>query len=89
MRPVISPRPGAGSASRESDQIDALAIARAVVKDGVDAFPVAYLDEQAMEIRLLLDHRPDLVAERTRTANRLRWHLVILCPDGQTRSGSS
>jgi hypothetical protein len=28
---------------------------------------VAYLDEQAMKIRLLLDHRDDIVAERTRT----------------------
>jgi transposase len=34
-----------------------------------------------MEIRLLLDHRNDLVAERTRTINRLRWHLVTLCPE--------
>ena len=45
----------------KSDQIDSLAIARAVVKDGVEQFPVAYLDEQAMEIRLLFDHRNDLV----------------------------
>src|SRR6059036_3873990 len=44
----------------KSDQIDALAIAHAVVKDGVDEFPVAYLDEQAMEVRLLSDHRQDL-----------------------------
>jgi transposase len=65
----------------KSDQIDALAIARAVVKDGVDEFPVAYLDEQAMEIRLLLDHRHDLVAERTRIANWLRWHLLALSPE--------
>ena len=41
----------------KSDEIDALAVARAVVKDGVEQFPVAYLNEQAMEIRLLLDHR--------------------------------
>jgi transposase len=34
-----------------------------------------------MEIRLLLDHRNDLVAERTRTINRLRWHLLQLCPE--------
>ena len=34
-----------------------------------------------MEIRLLLDHRNDLVAERTRTINRLRWHLLELCPE--------
>jgi transposase len=65
----------------KSDQIDALAVARAVVKDGVEQFPVAYLNEQAMEIRLLLDHRQDLVAERTRIVNRLRWHLLELCPE--------
>ena len=45
---------------------------------GVDRFPAAFLDERAMEIRLLLDHREDLVAERTRDQNRLRWHLVDL-----------
>jgi transposase len=65
----------------KSDQIDALAVARAVVKDGIEQFPVAYLNEQAMEIRLLLDHRHDLVVERTRTINRLRWHLLELCPE--------
>jgi transposase len=65
----------------KSDQIDALAIARAVVGDGIEQFPAAHLDERAMEIRLLLDHRNDLVAERTRTVNRLRWHLLELCPE--------
>lgn len=50
----------------KSDEIDAQAIARAVVKDGVDAFATAHLDEDAMQIRLLSDHRSDLVAERTR-----------------------
>jgi transposase len=65
----------------KSDEIDALAVARAVVKDGVGRFPVAYLDERSMEIRLLLDHREDLVRERTRTQNRLRWHLLELSPE--------
>ena len=65
----------------KSDEIDALALARAVVKDGVEQFPVAYLNEQAMEIRLLLDHRQDLIAERTRAVNRQRWHLLELCPE--------
>lgn len=65
----------------KSDQIDAVAVARAVVKDGVERFPAAYLNEQAMEIRLLSDHRDDLVAERTRMENRLRWHLLALCPE--------
>jgi transposase len=65
----------------KSDQIDALAIARVVVKDGVERFPSAYLDERAMEIRLLADHRDDLVRERTRLQNRLRWHLLELSPE--------
>ena len=65
----------------KSDQIDARAVARAVLKEGVERFPVAYLDERALEIRLLGDHRSDLVAERTRQINRLRWHLVDLCPE--------
>ena len=65
----------------KSEEIDALAVARAVVKDGVERFPGAYLNEQAMEIRLLVEHRNDLVAERTRTVNRLRWHLLELRPE--------
>src|SRR5918994_7769594 len=65
----------------KSDEIDALAVARAVVKDGPESFPAAYLDEEAMEIRLLSDHRKDLVRERTGVQNRLRWHLLELCPE--------
>ncbi|HEU4728943.1 MAG TPA: IS110 family transposase [Kofleriaceae bacterium] len=71
----------------KSDPIDAQAVARAVVKDGVDRFPVAYLDERAMEIRLLFDHRDSLVRERTRTQNRLRWHLLALCPELEAKLG--
>jgi len=41
----------------------------------------AFLDEQAVEIRLLCDHREILVGERTRLINRLRWNLMILDPD--------
>jgi transposase len=65
----------------KSDRIDALAVARAVLREGIERFPVAFLDERAMQIRLIADHRDDLVAERTRAQNRLRWHLVELCPD--------
>ena len=65
----------------KSDEIDALAVARAVVKDGVEQFPVAYLNEQAMEIRLIDDHRQHLISERTRTVSRLRSHLLQLCPE--------
>jgi transposase len=71
----------------KSDQIDAVAIARAVVKDGAEQFPVAYLDERAMKIRLLSDHRAQLVAERTRVINRLRWHLLVLIPELERQLG--
>jgi transposase len=64
----------------KSDRIDALAVAHAVLREGIERFPVAFLDERAMQIRLISDHRDDLVAERTRAQNRLRWHLVELCP---------
>lgn len=65
----------------KSDQIDARAVARAVLREGVERFPAAFLDERALEVRLLADHRSDMVAERTRQIARLRWHLVDLCPD--------
>jgi transposase len=65
----------------KSDQIDARAIARAVLREGIERFPAAFLDEEAAEIRLLCDHRDSLVHERTRLINRLRINLVILDPE--------
>ena len=62
----------------KSDVIDARAVGRAVLERGVDAFAAAFLDQRALEIRLLNDHRADLVAERTQLQSRLRWHLVEL-----------
>ena len=63
----------------KSDPIDALAVARAALRE--PDLPVARLDGPAREVRLLVDHREDLVAERTRQINRLRWHLHELDPD--------
>jgi transposase len=74
---------GARKSSRErgkSDSIDARAIARAALKEGIETLPTAHLDERALEIRLLLDHRDNLVAERSRDQSRLRWHLHDLWP---------
>ena len=42
--------------------------------------PAAHLDGPSREVRLLVDHREDLLAERTRIINRLRWHLHELDP---------
>jgi transposase len=62
----------------KSDPIDALAVARAALRE--PDLPTAQLDGPARDVRLLVDHREDLVAERTRVINRLRWHLHELDP---------
>lgn len=62
----------------KSDPIDALAVARAALRE--PDLPVAQLDGPARELRLLVDHREDLVADRTAHINRLRWHLHELDP---------
>ena len=62
----------------KSDPIDALAVARAALRE--PGLPTAHLDASSREIRLLVDHRVDLVAERTRCMNRLRWHLHEIDP---------
>ncbi len=64
----------------KSNAIDALAVARAAVREGVQTLPTAWLDERALELRLLVDHRDYLVAARTRDQARLRWHLHDLDP---------
>jgi transposase len=62
----------------KSDPIDALAVARAALRE--PGLPTAYLDEASRELRLLVDHREDLIADRTRHINRLRWHLHDIDP---------
>jgi transposase len=63
----------------KSDPIDALAVARAALRE--DDLPTAHLDGPDRDLRLLVDHREDLIAERTRAVNRLRWHLHELDPE--------
>ena len=65
----------------KSHPIDAAAVARAALREGVESPPGAHLDEDALELRLLLDHREDLVGESTRIQNRLLWHLHDLDPE--------
>jgi transposase len=70
----------------KSDPIDALAVARAALRE--PGLPVARLDGPERELRLLVDHREDLVAERTRAICRLRWHLHELGPAWDPRPRS-
>jgi transposase len=79
----VSPRlmAGARRSGRErgkSDPIDALAVARAALRE--PDLPVARLEGPEREVRLLVDHREDLVRTRTEIENRLRWHLHELLP---------
>jgi transposase len=70
----------------KSDPIDALAVARVVLRE--PDLPVAHLDGPERDLRLLVDHREDLVGERTRAQNRLRWHLHELCPGQAPAAGA-
>ncbi len=73
------PERRAGRTRGKSDPIDALAIARAALREPDLSRPRP--DERIyQEIKLLVDHRDDLVDQRRRTQQRLRWHLHQLDP---------
>ena len=62
----------------KSDPIDALAVARAFLRE--PDLPIASHDEVSRELKLLVDRREDLVAQRTSTINRLLWRVHELDP---------
>jgi transposase len=73
------PERRAGRTRGKSDPIDALAIARAALREPNLSRPRP--DERVYrELKLLVDHRDDLVDQRRRTQQRLRWHLHQLDP---------
>ena len=73
------PERRAGRTRGKSDPIDALAIARAALREPNLSRPRS--DERVYrELKLLVDHRDDLVDQRRRTQQRLRWHLHQLDP---------
>ncbi|MDP8909740.1 MAG: IS110 family transposase [Chloroflexota bacterium] len=75
---------GARNSARErgkSDTIDAVSIARAALREGLDALPIASLAGPELDVRLLVDHRERLVAQRRQLINDLRWHLHDLWPE--------
>jgi len=79
-------RRGERSAGK-SDPIDALAVARAALREGPETLPAAHLDEAALELKLLLDHREDIVKARSADQQRLRWHLHDLWPELELPAG--
>lgn len=64
----------------KTDAKDARVIADQSRMHGTD-LPVLHPDDDLItELRMLTAHRGDLVADRTRTINRLRQQLVAVCP---------
>jgi transposase len=76
---LTAPQRRSGRVRGKSDAIDALAIARAALREPRLDRPRAG-EQRLRELRLLVDHRDDLVDERRRAQQRLRWHLHELEP---------
>jgi transposase len=77
---LMAPERRAGRARGKSDPIDALAVARAALREPRLDRPRP--GEAALrDLKLLVDHRDDLVDERRRAQQRLRWQLHDLDPE--------
>lgn len=70
----------------KSDPIDALAVAQAVLRE--PDLPIAAHDEVSRELKLLVDRREDLVAQRTSTINRLCGRIHELEPAADPKPAS-
>src|SRR5918995_972072 len=71
----------AGRERGKSDRIDALAVARAALREGVENLPSAQLAGIELDLRLLIDHRERLIRSRVALNNDLQWHLHDLWPE--------
>jgi transposase len=76
---LMAPERRAGRARGKSDPIDALAVARAALREPRLDQPRPG-ERRLRELKLLVDHRDDLIDERRRAQQRLRWHLHELDP---------
>jgi transposase len=84
---LTAPQRRRGRTRGKSDRIDALAVARAALQEPLLEGPREG-EETLHELKLLVDHRDDLVAERRRCQQRLRWHLHELDPALQVPLGA-
>ncbi len=76
---LMAPERRSGRTRGKSDPIDALAVARAALREPRLDYPRPG-EDRLRELKLLVDHRDDLVDERRRAQQRLRWHLHDLDP---------
>ena len=70
-----------GRTRGKSDSIDAIAVARAALREGIETLPTAQLAGVELDIRLLIDHRERLIHSRVAINNDLLWHLHDLWPE--------
>jgi len=76
---LMAPERRRGRARGKSGPIDALAVARAALREPSLSRPRPD-EEPFRELKLLVDHRDAIVDERRRVHQRLRWHLHQLDP---------
>ncbi len=76
-----------GRTQDKTDATDALAIARLLHAEG-EQLPVVQADDASTELRLLSDHRDNLVAERTRLINQLHAQMLQIDPCYGAKSGA-
>lgn len=69
----------------KSDPIDALAVARVALRE--PDLPAATVDEDAHEMKLLVDFREALVGQRTSLINSLRGRVHQIAPERFIKSG--
>src|SRR6266487_5224844 len=77
---LMAPQRRAGRMRGKSDPIDALAVARAALREPRLDHPRPG-EQRLRELKLLVDHRDGLIDERRRAQQRLRWHLHDLDPE--------
>ena len=76
-----------GRTQDKTDQADALAIARLLLAEG-EHLPAIARDDASTELRLLSDHRDNLLVDRTRLINQLHAQMLQIDPGYQGRSGA-
>jgi len=76
-----------GRTQDKTDQADALAIARLLLAEGA-YLPQVQQDDVSTELRLLSDHRDNLLVDRTRLINQLHGQMLQIDPGYQARSGA-
>ncbi len=75
-----------GRTQDKTDETDALAIARLMLAEG-DQLPRVRRDDTSTELRLLSDHRDNMLVERTRLINQLHGQMLQIDPSYKEKSG--